>query len=208
MQTILYLFIHNSGKRRAMVKVVGISGSPRKGGNSDILLDKALEGAREAGAEVLKIRLNDLSMKGCQECGACQKTGKCVLDDDMQKLYRLLEELDVLIIASPVFFSGLSSQTKMMIDRCQSLWARKYRLNNPIATDGRRRGAFLSVGGMKRSDFSGAISTIKVFFTSIDIKYMGELTFPGIDYKGQINDHPSALGEAHIFGKKLVLSDK
>lgn len=191
-----------------MIKVVGISGSPRKGGNTDILLDKALEGAREAGGEVLKIRLNDLSMKGCQECGSCQTTGKCVLDDDMQKLYRLFEELDVLIIASPIFFSGLSSQTKMMIDRCQSIWARKYRLNNPMATDGKRQGAFLSVGGMKKSDFSGAISTIKVFFTSIDVRYMGELTFPGIDSKGEINDHPTALDEARTFGKKLVPSDK
>jgi multimeric flavodoxin WrbA len=208
MQTILYHFIHNSGKRGAMLKVVGILGSPRKGGNTEILLDKALEGAREAGGEVLKIRLNDLSMKGCQECGACQTTGKCALDDDMQRLYPILEELDVLIIASPVFFSGLSSQTKMMIDRCQSLWARKYRLNNPITSDGKRRGAFLSVGGMKRSDFSGAISTIKVFFTSIDIEYMGELTFPGIDSKGEINDHPTALDEALTFGKKLLISDK
>jgi len=189
-----------------MIKVVGISGSPRKGGNTDILLDNALEGAREAGGDVIKIRLNDLSMKGCQECGDCQTTGKCVLDDDMQKLYDLLEALDVLIIASPVFFSGLSSQTKMMIDRCQSLWARKYRLNRPIATEGKRRGVFLSVGGMKRSDFSGAISTIKVFFTSIDVEFIGALTYRGIDAKGKINDHLTALDEARSLGKELVLS--
>jgi multimeric flavodoxin WrbA len=189
-----------------MIKVVGISGSPRKGGNTDIVLDNALEGAREAGGDVIKIRLNDLSMKGCQECGDCLTTGKCVLDDDMQKLYDLLEALDVLIIASPVFFSGLSSQTKMMIDRCQSLWARKYRLNRPIATGGKRRGVFLSVGGMKKSDFSGAITTIKVFFTSIDVEFIGALTYPGIDAKGKINDHPTALDEARSLGKELVLS--
>jgi multimeric flavodoxin WrbA len=189
-----------------MVKVVGISGSPRKGGNTDTLLNSALHGAEEAGGEVVKIYLNDLNLKGCQECGGCSSTGICVIDDDMKRIYRLFEELDVLIVASPVFFSGLSSQTKMMIDRCQCIWARKYLLKKPLGTDRKRVGAFLSVGGRKKSDFSNAMSVIRVFFINIDVEYGGALTYPGIDRKGGIEDHPTALGEARSLGRDLVLS--
>ena len=67
-------------------KVLGIYGSPRKRGNTDQLLDKALEGARSAGAETHGIHVRDLKMSGCIECGGCDKTGKCVVKDDMQKI--------------------------------------------------------------------------------------------------------------------------
>ena len=107
------------------MKVVGIYGSPRKGGNTDILLDKALEGARSAGAEVTPIYARKLEMGGCLECGGCDKTGKCVVKDDMREVYPLLESADVIFLASPIFFYSMSAQVKAIIDRGQAMWSRR-----------------------------------------------------------------------------------
>jgi multimeric flavodoxin WrbA len=187
-----------------MVLVIGLSGSPRREGNTETLLDSALEGAREEGAEAIKVPINELDMKGCQECMECLATGECVIDDDMRRIYELMEEADVLLVASPIFFSGLSSQVKMVIDRCQCIWARKYRLHRPLGDSKRRVGAFLSVGGRKRSDFSNAISVIKVFLINLDVEYAGELTFTGIDEKGSILDYPDLLRKARELGREMV----
>jgi len=187
-----------------MVLVLGISGSPRRNGNTETLLDSALEGAIEGGADVVKVCLNELDMKGCQECGGCLNTGKCVIDDDMQRIYDLIEDADVIIVASPIFFSGLSSQVKMVVDRCQCIWARKNKLNRPLGDTKRRVGGFLSVGGMRGSDFSNAISVMKVFFVILDVEYYGELTHPWIDEEGAILEHQDLLKSARELGTELV----
>ncbi len=187
-----------------MVRVVGIMGSPRIGGNTDILLDAALEGARDAGADVEKVILEKLDMRGCRECESCFRTGKCVVKDDMQRIYALLDEADVLILASPIFFSGLTAQTKMVIDRCQCLWAGKYLLGKPIGGGRKRVGAFLSVGGRGDLSFKGAISVVKAFFLSISVEYAGELLVPGIEGKGTVSKHPSVLKDARALGASLV----
>lgn len=188
------------------MKVLGVLGSPRRKGNTDLLLDAALEGAREAGAEVEKLVLEEMDLRGCRECDSCLATGKCVVEDDMQRIYRKIDELDVIIVASPVFFSGLTAQTKMMIDRCQCLWAGKYMLGRPAGQGRRRIGAFLSVGGRSRSNFKNAISEVKAFFLSINVEYAGEVTVPGIEGKGAIRDHPASLDEARELGRKIVRS--
>ena len=106
------------------MKVLGIYGSPRKGGNTDVLLDEALRGAGITGAEVSPVRCCDLKISGCAECGGCDQTGVCVIDDDMQEVYPKLLEANVVILASPIFFYGISSQAKALIDRCQAMWCR------------------------------------------------------------------------------------
>jgi multimeric flavodoxin WrbA len=187
-----------------MVLVVGFMGSPRVGGNTDALLDAALDGAGEAGARTEKVVLERLRLRGCLECESCLKTGRCAVKDDMDRIYQLLDDADVVIIASPIFFSGLTAQMKMMIDRCQCLWARKYVLGKRISAGRRRVGAFLSVGGRGDLSFKGAISVVRTFFLSADVEYAGELTIAGIEGKGGISNHPTALGEARDLGSKLV----
>jgi multimeric flavodoxin WrbA len=125
----------------------------------------------------------------------------------MQWLYHELRELDCLILASPVFFMGLPAQTKAMIDRCQALWVTKYVLKLPIAfnTHKKRKGLFISVGGTNLPNlFQPAIATVKSWFATLDIDYAGNLLFSGIDGKGAIRQHPTALREAFIAGQKLV----
>ncbi|MCX5679166.1 MAG: flavodoxin family protein, partial [Candidatus Omnitrophica bacterium] len=110
------------------MKVLGILGSPRRGGNAERLLDKALEGAIACGASAEKISLNELTIRPCQECGGCDDTGECVIVDDMSMIYSSVDKADCIILASPIFFGELTAQTKAVIDRFQCRWVKKYRL--------------------------------------------------------------------------------
>ena len=188
------------------MRVLGIAGSPRRGSNTDLLLAEVLKGAKSRGAEVKTIILNELDIAPCQHCDACFKTGKCKFNDDMQLVYQELEKADRIVLASPIHFMGVTAQTKAMIDRCQALWARKHKLNIPPLGNRRdRKGLFVSVGGSKVANlFQPALSTVKALFTSLDISYVGEITFPGIDDKGDIMKHPDSLRKAHLAGQRLV----
>ncbi len=117
------------------MRVLGISGSPRRGGNTDLLLAEVIRGAASRGAEVKTIILNDLDFIACQHCDACLKQGKCKYQDDMQMIYRELEQADRIVLASPIHFMGVTAQMKVMIDRCQALWVRKYLLKLPPLGD-------------------------------------------------------------------------
>jgi len=88
------------------MKVLGIYGSPRAGGNSDLLLDRALEGAAEAGAVRDRVYVRDVSISGCLECGACEETGACVIPDQMEEIYPRLQEARVIVMAAPCFLRG------------------------------------------------------------------------------------------------------
>ena len=125
----------------------------------------------------------------------------------MQWIYSELRGLDRLILSSPIFFMGPTAQTKAMIDRCQALWVLKYVLKLPLATNGggERNGLFLSVGGTKFSNlFQPSKTIVTTFFRILDISYTSELLYPGIDEKGAINSHPTALKDALMAGQKLV----
>ncbi len=188
------------------MRVLGITGSPRRGGNTDLLLAEVMKGAASRGAEVKTIILNDLNFIACQHCDACLKKGKCKYQDDMQMVYRELEDADRIVLASPIQFMGITAQMKAMIDRCQALWARKYVLKLPPLGDRReRKGFFISVAGRKVANvFDGALITIKSLFTVLDVTYAGELLFRNVDEKGDIDKHPDALRQAFLIGQKLV----
>jgi multimeric flavodoxin WrbA len=169
-------------------------------------LREALAGAQSAGAEVKEIVLNDLDFCACQECGGCDETGECTYDDDMQAVYQKLEEADRIVLASPIFFGSLPAQVKMMIDRCQCLWVTKYLLKKPMPDKSKRKGIFICVGGMNRQDFFEASKKlVKIFFANLNISYAGDLFYPGIDEKGAILNHPTAIKEAFEIGRRLAL---
>jgi multimeric flavodoxin WrbA len=188
------------------MKVLGIMGSPRRQSNTEILLDKALEGAREAGAEVEKVLVSKLKISPCLEIYACRKDGNCAIKDDMQVLYEKIREADDVIFASPMFFYGVTSQAKAVIDRCQALWVRKHVLGMGKEDKRERRGVFISVGATRGAKlFDGAVLTVKYFFDAIGVKYSGDLLVRGIDDKAQIREHPTALEDAFRLGQELVL---
>jgi multimeric flavodoxin WrbA len=188
------------------MRVLGIAGSPRRNGNTDLLLAEFIKGAESKGAEVKTIVLNDLDIAPCQHCDACLKAGKCRIDDDMQMVYQELEKADVIVLASPIQFTGVTAQMKAMIDRLQSLWAKKYILKiPPLGDDRERKGFFISVGGRKVANlFEPALAMIKTVFVILNVTYTGELLFRGIDEKGAIKNHPDALKQAFLAGQKIV----
>ena len=188
------------------MRVLGIAGSPRRGGNTDLLLAEVMKGAASRGAEVKTIVLNDLKIAPCQHCDACLETGRCKVKDDMQMVYRELENADRIVLASPLHFMGVTAQMKAMIDRCQALWARKYVLKlPPLGNRRERKGLFISVGGRKIANlFEPVLVMIKTVFRILDVTYAGELLFPGVDEKGAIAKHPDALRQAFLIGQELV----
>lgn len=102
--------------------MLGLIGSPRKGGNTEILIDRALEGAASSGATIEKVRLADLRINPCRGCESCKETGRCVQDDDMQQVYSKMLKADGILLGTPVYFWGPSAQTKCLVDRCYALY--------------------------------------------------------------------------------------
>jgi len=177
-------------------------------------LDHALQGAADSGAEVEKIRLSALNISGCTECNDCYETGECSTADDMDKVYEALEGADRIILASPVFFMGLPSQTKAMIDRTQRYWALKYILHEPfpheIGSKNKtpRYGAFIGIGATKgKSLFNGINLTLKYFFDAIDVEPREELyvLVRGVEEKGEVQNRKQELDAAYETGKALAL---
>lgn len=188
-------------------RFLAIAGSPRHDGNTDMLLKEVVRGAESEGAEVKAILIRDLCIAPCRHCHGCLKTGRCVVEDDMQWIHAELRRADRLALASPIFFMGLTAQTKAMIDRCQALWVLKYVLKLPVAAnEGReRRGLFISVGGTRGPKlFEPAMATVKIFFKTLEFTYAGDLLYRSIDEKGAIVKHSTALSEAFKAGQKLA----
>lgn len=189
------------------MKIFGIYGSSRKDGNTDQLLNKALEGAGTSGAEISKIYARDLKMSGCLACGGCDKTGKCVIKDEMQIVYPLLEEADIIFLASPIYFYGVSGQVKLMIDRAQAMWSKRM-LEKDV--EGRKRydsgkGYLIAVGGTRGENlFEGSQLTAKYFFDALDMSYEGGIFFRKLDKKTAVKENPETLQEAFNLGRKAV----
>jgi multimeric flavodoxin WrbA len=126
--------------------------------------------------------------------------------DDMQKVFKEIEQADRIVLAAPVHFMGLPSQVKTMIDRAQSLWVKKYLLKvPPLAVVKERRGLFVTVGGRTGEHlFDGALATVKAFFATLDIKYAGMVAFQGVESRAMVLSHPEMTDEAFLAGQKLV----
>jgi multimeric flavodoxin WrbA len=178
--------------------VVGILGSPRRGGNSEILLDQCLQGAREKGATTTKLVLRDLKIAPCQGCNRCLTTGICSVEDGMREVHLALERADAIVIASPIYFSGLTGQTKCMIDRCQCLWARENLVGRKVGHP--RRGAIILVGGDAQAVFRNAQSELKAFMKGIGITYQAELLVAGVEKAGEIRTHETEMRRAWELG--------
>lgn len=187
------------------MKVLGIMGSPRRQSNTEILLDRALEGSREMGAEVEKLAVSELKVRPCLEIYACLKDGRCAIKDDMQWVYDKLLEADHIAFASPIFFYGLTSQAKAIVDRCQALWVRRHVLDMDEGDERTRRGVFISVGATRGERlFDGVVLTVKYFFDAVGVRYAGDLLVRGVDGEAHIREHATALDNALRLGRQLV----
>jgi len=167
-----------------------------------------VEGARQAGSEVREIVLRDLRINPCYEIYACRQTGVCIQQDDFRELAELLLAARGTMLASPIFFYAVSALVKLMMDRCQSLWVKKYWLEKkPLGRlDNPKPGLFLSVGASYgRELFSGAERSVRYFFDTFDTRLWKTLAYRGLDEADEILKHPEYLEEVRAAGYDLGL---
>jgi len=193
------------------MKILAIAGSPRRGGNTDTLLDQAISGAQSEGAEVERVVLSRLNVAPCIECNRCFESGRCAVQDDYQVLYDKTLEADGIMLAAPIFFTNLNAHTKAFVDRFQCLWALRHVLRQPVplpAGGKRRRAVFLSAAGSPKTRFDCSLSVVRAFLATIDAGLVGKLCVNGIDDKGDVSEHPETLQQAYALGALLVAGEE
>ena len=168
------------------MKIVGILGSPRKGGNTEVLLDVALEEAQKNGVVIDKISLKDKSIAPCDGCLGCIKTGECVIEDDGQEVYKKMLEAEGIIWATPVYFWSMTSHTKTLMDRTYALGFSKLRLANKV-------GGLITVAGGR-----GCMSTANIFNMYFNYNHMffAEFAHAYAREKGEIGPNSDAKNVA------------
>ncbi len=187
------------------MRMLVLLGSPRKGGNSETLGRKVGEAMEKEGWTVDYIRLNDLQLRSCQGCGGCEKTGVCVIKDDMTGVYEAVDAADRILLVSPVYFYGLSGQAKICGDRFQARWSRKYVLGVRFRQGEGRKGYLLSTSATKGPKiFECSILTTRYIFDAMDIEYGGEFLVKGVDSREAIRHMPEELTRAEQFGRDIA----
>ncbi len=186
--------------------VLGLQGSPRKKGNTEFLLNLFMEEAEKLGAETHIVDVCRKHIEPCREFTTCEKKGLCPIKDDMDpEIYSLLRRADAVVPASPVFFYNVTAQLKALIDRSQTLWARKYRLNLTDPGRNMRRGFILSLGATKGKNlFLGIDLTAKYFFDAVGATYEGSLYYWQIEHKGDMERHPTVRQDVKEAVGKLL----
>ena len=190
-----------------MPQIVAIYGSPRRRGNTATLLKHAVQGAVDAGAQVDEIILRDLKMSPCLEIYACKNEGRCAIKDDFHQVVDQILSAKGLILASPIFFYTVSAHTKILMDRCQSLWVKKYWIDKvPFGQwEPKRKGLFISVGATKgKKLFNGVLLTVKYFFDVLDMELFRSLLYRGLEFEDDILKYPEYLEAAYQAGNDLA----
>ena len=188
-------------------KIVAVYGSPRRQGNTATLLKKAVQGAQDAGARVEEIVLRDLKMSPCLEIYGCNKAGECRLKDDFQKARDQILACRGLMLASPVFFYTFSAHTKILMDRFQSLWVKKYRVEKTGQNQKKalRKGLFIAAGATRgKKLFDGMLLSLRYFFDVIDMELWKAFLYRGLDFEGDVLKFPEYLDEAYQAGKEFA----
>lgn len=185
---------------------LGLQGSPRKKGNSDLLLGIFMDALRQQGVQTQVIDVCRADIQPCKEMTVCEKKGICPIKDAMSlEIYGMLRKADVVVAASPIFFYNVTAQLKAFIDRCQTLWARKYMLNLNDPGHRIRRGFMLAMGATKGKQlFDGLHLTAKYFFDALAATYAGSLTYRGVEGRGDILSHNSVQADVQQAAQKLV----
>lgn len=176
-------------------KVLILSGSPRKSGNSDLLCDEFMRGAQEAGHKVEKIRVASKKVAPCSGCYYCRDhQGACVHKDDMAEILQKMIDADVLVLASPVYFYSIDAQLKAVIDRTVARWLEV------------KNKEFYYIATMADEAASSADRTIECFRGYADCVEgaveKGIIVGNGVYERGAIKGH-KAMQQAYEMGKRV-----
>lgn len=178
------------------MKILVINGSPRKGGNTETLLDTVNSGAEEAGATIVTVNLRSLEVSPCRACDACKKTGKCVQKDDMHDLISKMEESDVWVLGTPVYWWGPTAQLKAFIDR----W---YGIDRDVFKN-RKAVLVIPLESSNPKTAQHVLGMFEDIFAYLGMKQIGTLLAPGVHERGEANKRPDLIEEAAKLGKSIA----
>ena len=176
------------------MRIVGILGSERKGGNTEVMLDVALEEVKKTGGLTDKIPLRDKSIAPCDGCLGCSQTGQCIIDDDAQEIYEKMLASDGIIWATPVYFWSMTGQTKTLMDRTFALLSPKLQLANKV-------GGLITVAGTR-----GCMNLANIFhmYFSYNHMFFAEYAMGYAHGKGEIKKNASALNMAKEMVHQMI----
>jgi len=188
------------------MQILGLQGSPRKKGNSNYLLLLFMREAEKKGAITRIVHVVEKKIAPCIECNVCSRKGFCSIDDEMiSAICPLLRAAEVILVASPVFFYGVTAQLKSLIDRSQVLWARRYNHNLFDPMHKTRAGFALAVGATQGKNlFDGVSLTAKYFFDAVGASYEGILGYRRIEDSGDMEKHPTVKQDVADAVDKLL----
>jgi multimeric flavodoxin WrbA len=178
------------------MRVLGIVGSPRHGGNTEILVDEILAGAAEAGADIEKIILNDLNILPCQACDACKDGGECVQDDDMSEILKQMERCRIWVLGTPVYWWGPSAQLKAFIDR----W---YGANQAIFK-GRTIILAIPLGSGNKITAQHIVGMFNDIAGYLGMNIAATVIAPGAHKRGAVREHLQVMDAAQQAGRDAV----
>lgn len=194
-----------------MKKILGIGGSPRKGGNSDILMKYFFKGAREEGIATEEIQLRDYQFQPCIGCERCRKDKQCTgLQDGMQLIYPKIREASGMVLISPIYSYNVTALAKAFIDRLYSFY--NFSDERPgcwsSQLEGQGRKAILAAIGEQATTEEGGmdstLDTMRRSIVALGYEITDELPVLGIFAKGKIREYPQILEQAERLGKKLA----
>lgn len=180
-----------------MKNILILAGSPRRGGNTDLLADAFLSGVQTGGACGRKLSLAGKTVHPCTDCRSCFRSGgACVWRDDMQEIYEALAEADIVAFATPVYFYGCSAQMKAVIDR----------LHNPIRNTFRISGAVLlsACADEGQETFAPLLAMYRAGLRFLHIRDLGAVTVDGVEARGAVSKKPEALEAARSLGFRIA----
>lgn len=178
------------------IQVIGIVGSPRRNGNTEVLVDEILAGAEEAGASVSKYVLDELDIRPCKGCFACDKTNQCVQEDDMAELITQMKASTVWVLGTPIYWWGPSAQFKAFLDRWVSISREHFRAKRVILT--------IPMGGGSEGYARHTVGMLQDVFDYLGIQHVATILAPGFGRKGEVKTAPTILQEARKVGKNSV----
>lgn len=176
-------------------KVLGIVGSPRRGGNTETLIDQVLKGAMEAGAAAERLVLSEMDIQPCRACNTCHSTGTSVIDDDFASTLEKMRESSVWALGTPVYWWGPTAQMKAFIDR----W---YGVERPLFRGKRIILAVSSGGGPSYSRLT--VDMLELIIPYLGMKHVATLKAPGTSGPDSVKRDTALLNEARATGREAV----
>lgn len=183
-----------------MAKILAVVGSPRKGGNTDILVSRVAEGAEAAGAQVQTVHLGELEIRECDGCHACWRGRPCSKADDMQALYPKIADSDVVVFGTPVYWYGPTALMKAFIDRFVYF---NGEANRPMVR-GKRAAVAIVLEETQEATWRPVVEFFERSLAYLEMPLAETIVVPGVGNKGQIRRHPQRLEAAYHLGSQLA----